>query len=98
MQIQPQNKRRGQAALFVTMTIPITFGLIGLVVDVGWCYWRKEACLTAAQSAASAAATNANSSSTYAVQANTACPATLSASVPLQAACLYATQNGFTNG
>src|SRR5580692_63162 len=46
--------RRGQAALFMTMTLTLSFALIGLVVDLGWAYWRQEACLEAAQSAAMA--------------------------------------------
>jgi hypothetical protein len=45
-------RERGQAALFMTMTLTISLGLIGLVVDEGWGYWRQEACLTAAQAAA----------------------------------------------
>jgi hypothetical protein len=44
--------QHGQAALFMTMTLTLSFGLIGLVVDLGWAYWRQEACLEAAQSAA----------------------------------------------
>jgi hypothetical protein len=47
-----RRSRRGQAALFMTMTLTLSFGLIGLVVDLGWAYWRQEACLEAAQSAA----------------------------------------------
>src|ERR1700691_6014860 len=84
--------RRGQAALFTTMTLTLSFGLIGLVVDLGWAYWRQEACLEAAQSAAMAgvmfalAPANAPSSwppatctsgSVIACQATaTACPST----------------------
>ncbi len=40
----------------MTMTLTLSFGLIGLVVDLGWAYWRQEACLEAAQSAAMAGA------------------------------------------
>ena len=36
----------------MTMTLTLSFGLVGLVVDLGWAYWRQEACLEAAQSAA----------------------------------------------
>ena len=38
----------------MTMTLTLSFGLVGLVVDLGWAYWRQEACLEAAQSAAMA--------------------------------------------
>lgn len=48
----------------VTLSLPVVLGLIGMVVDVGWMYWRKEACQTAAQAAASAAAIHANSLNT----------------------------------
>lgn len=88
----------GQAAIMLSLSLPLTIGMLGLVVDVGWAYWRKEACRTAAESAATAAAINAQKSSTFTVQAATACPQSPSASIPLQAGCLYAAQNGFTNG
>jgi hypothetical protein len=44
------------------------FGLLGLVVDIGWANYRKQAAMAAAQSAAYAAAVAAQSSSTYTVQ------------------------------
>src|SRR5579872_5751147 len=91
-------KQRGQVAIMVTLSLPVSLGLLGLVVDIGWANWRKEACRGAAQSAAMAAAVAAKAAGTYTVQADTACPSTLSASVPLQAGCMYAVQNGFTNG
>jgi hypothetical protein len=85
-----RERERGQAALFMTMTLTISLGLTGLVVDEGWGYWRQEACLTAAQSAAMGGimfAINNNStwppttctaSSTIVCQATpTACPANL---------------------
>jgi hypothetical protein len=53
--------QNGQAALFMTMTIGVTLGVMGLVVDEGWAYWRQEACVTAAQAAAIAGAQYANS-------------------------------------
>ena len=93
----------------VTLSFPVTLGLIALVVDIGWSYWRQEACRTAAQAAAIAAAIQAkgavltcnsgvgctSSASTY-----TACPSSPSSppSDNLQTGCLYAQQNGFTTG
>lgn len=56
--------RRGQAIIFMTLSIPIIFGLLGLVVDVGWMYWRREACMTAAQAGAFAGAMTASKLST----------------------------------
>src|SRR5690242_3450124 len=98
--------RRGQAALMVSLSIIPTLGLLGLVVDVGWGYYRKEACKTAAQAAATAAATvvaNADISTCNAhnvtCQNATPCPAnpTLVASDNMSNGCLYAKQNGFVN-
>lgn len=104
---------RGQAALFMTMTLTVSLGLIGLVVDEGWGYWRQEACLTAAQSAAMGGImfamknnttwppSSCTTSSTIVCQSTpTSCPTNLTlGSTPttdVQAACLYAQQNGFT--
>jgi hypothetical protein len=107
----PTNER-GQAALFMTMTLTVSLGLIGLVVDEGWGYWRQEACLTAAQSAAMSGiifAKNNNTTwppstctttSTIVCQSTqTPCPTNLTPpttpTTDVQAACLYAQQNGF---
>jgi hypothetical protein len=79
------------------MSIPVLFGLMGFVVDLGWAYWRREAAKTAAQSAASAVAASAGSTAPTA-QANTNCPATLDSSKPWNVGCQFAIQNGFTNG
>ncbi len=89
--------RRGQALVFVTASLPVMFGIVGLVADVGWAYRRREACRMAAQSAVMAVVSAAGST-TPAVQNDTACPATLSATVPWQIGCQFAQQNGFTNG
>jgi len=87
------------------MSLPVTFGLVGFVVDIGWAHYRRLACQNAAESAAMAgaiAAQNAASQSCgsgWTCQASTACPAVLGTPAdPVQAACLYAKQNGFTNG
>ena len=98
-------KQRGQALIFATMSLPVTFALTGFVVDIGWAHYRRLACQSAAESAAFAgalAAQNAASQSCaggWTCQSSTACPATLNTPAdPVQAACLYAKQNGFTNG
>lgn len=67
--LKAHKHQSGQTALMVTLTLPPILGLIGLVVDVGWIYWRKEACRTAAQAAAQASAMHAS-------KLNTAWPAT----------------------
>ncbi len=107
MQRYPVRRRagtRGQAALFVTLSIVPTLGVLGLVVDAGWAEWRKEAAKTAAEAgaiAAAVAAQNATMTCSTGVpcQGSTACPSSLTNPTnPIQAACLYAQQNGFTNG
>ena len=89
----------------VTLSLPVLCGLIGLVVDVGWAYWRKEACQAAANAAALAGAIVAYNASDQTCgngltcQTATSCPANpQSTADPVQVACLYATQNGFTDG
>jgi Flp pilus assembly protein TadG len=100
-------RQRGQTAIMLTLSVPLMFGLLGFVVDVGWAYWREEACKTAASAAAEAAARQAELaaafSSTYYIstQATTAnCAASPSTTSPidnLTTGCLYAMANGFTN-
>jgi hypothetical protein len=98
--------RKGQAALFMTMTLTVSLGLIGLVVDIGWAYWRKEACATAANAAAFAAIANANAVTNQSCGSGTAywdcstynCPANpVSITNNFDDGCLYAKQNGFLN-
>ena len=98
----------------VTLTLPVSLGLLAMVVDVGWAYWRQEACQTAAQAAAMASAIQAksavNGSNSITCGTGVACTGDAStyvqcpsspsspASDNLQAGCLYAKQNGFTTG
>jgi hypothetical protein len=96
---------RGQAAIFVTMSLVPTMGVLGLVVDVGWSFYRKEATKTAAQAAANAAVTAGLNVPSYACttgvpcQSATACPASPTSPPTdlIGTACLYAKQNGFVN-
>ena len=105
--VRHRSPRRGQAALMVSLSIPLMFGLLGMVVDIGWSYWREEACKTAAQSAAFAAGRQAQlassltcGTSSVTCQSTTAnCPGTLPATPTnnLMAGCNYAKANGFVN-
>jgi len=99
-------EQRGQALLMVTLAIVVIFGLLGLVVDVGWMHYRQLAAQTAADSAAAAAAQSALafSGSTFTCganhvgcQSNTACPNPLVSSPAnsIDVACAYANSNGF---
>jgi hypothetical protein len=90
----PPRSNRGQAAILMTMSIVVILGIMGLVVDAGWAYWRKMLCRTAAQSAAMAAVKAA--SAPYSSQTSVSC-ATLS-SGPLYVGCQYASANGVTDG
>ena len=90
----------------LALSIPLMMGLLGLVVEVGWAYWRQEACRTAAQAAALAAARQAQvagafttSKGIYTQSTNTNCPASPAGAWlnNLMAGCLYAKANGFTN-
>ena len=89
-------RSRGQALILVTASVPVLFGALGLVADIGWAYWRREACRTAAQSAVMAVVAVAGST-TPTAQADTTCPSSLSTTVPWQVGCAFAKQNGFTN-
>ena len=91
--------QRGQAIIFVTLSIPILFGLMGLVVDFGWAYWRREAAKTAAAAAASGVVAAAGTN-TPTAQSSTACPTgtAIDTTKAWNVGCDFATQNGFTNG
>jgi hypothetical protein len=82
------------------MSIMVICGLLGLVVDIGWANWRKEACKTAAEAAAQAAVAAAKSggAGNYNVTGTTNCPSAPGSSTPLNIGCQYAKENGFTNG
>ena len=74
-----QSGQTGQAALFMTFSLLALLGMVGLVVDVGWAYWRKEAAKGAARAAVQAAAVAAKTFSSCNVggiscQQETACP------------------------
>jgi len=91
--------------ILAALSFPVTLALVGFVVDVGWAHFRKQAAQTAAQSAAFAGAiaaqnaTNQTCANGWTCQGATACPSSLTTpGDPVQAACLYAIQNGFTNG
>ncbi len=97
MTVRSRRAQRGQAAIMLTMSLPMMFGLLALVCDVGWAYWRREAAKTAA-SAAAAAVVAAAGSTTPTSQSSTQCPSTLNTSLPWEVGCDFAVHNGFTNG
>jgi len=48
------DKRSGQALLMVTISLSLILGMLALVADLGWGYYRREAVQTAADAAANA--------------------------------------------
>ena len=103
-------KKRGQTMVMFTLGSTLLFGSLGLVVDVGWAFFRREAAQTAADSAASAAAAaaylSAGGGSINCSVTNVACysteyecPSTLTtATNNIQAGCLYAQRQWVHNG
>jgi Flp pilus assembly protein TadG len=101
--------RRGQTIMMFTLAMVPLLGMIGLVVDIGWAYFRKEAAQTAADAAAGAASIAAyNAAGAGAPTCTTTgvscyateyiCPATAptTAANNIDVACMYASENGFT--
>ncbi len=98
---------RGQAAIMLSLSMVVSLGTLGLVTDVGWMYWRKEAAESAAQSAAMAGVMQVSKSLTSStvtcgsgvIWCSTTAPQACSTSPTntnsFGTACLYAKQNGF---
>jgi Flp pilus assembly protein TadG len=96
-----RSRQRGQALVMVSVGIFFLFGLLGLVVDVGYGYYLKQVSQAAADSAATAAAAAANAAGgvcngTTVVCNSTGytCPASPGTISNLDIGCLYAKQNG----
>jgi hypothetical protein len=100
--------RRGQTVVLFSLAIVPLLGMMALVVDVGWAYFRKEAAQTASDAAASAAAEAAYAAAgggaptcgtpkvaCYASEYT--CPSSLSGTPAdnIIAGCMYAKENGF---
>jgi uncharacterized membrane protein len=103
-------RRRGQTAVLFTLAVLPLLGMVGLAVDIGAAYYRRQAAQTAADAAASAAALAAYQAGSGAPTCGTAgvacyadefvCPASLPAgpvtpSDNIIAGCMYARENGF---
>jgi hypothetical protein len=98
--------RRGQAGLFVVLNLTLLFGTLGLAVDVGWAYFRRNAAQTAADAAAIAAASYARTAGYTCGSGGVICGSATACANPntsppvndLQVGCLYAGANGYLNG
>jgi uncharacterized membrane protein len=95
---------KGQVLLLFTMTLIPLFGLLGLVIDIGWMHYLKVSAQTAADAAAMAAALEFHSTSggsVFVCRVNgvicgtTSCNP-LPTSTYLRSGCQYAQQNGFS--
>lgn len=97
--------RCGQAGLFVVLNLTLVFGTLGLAVDLGWAYYKRNAAQTAADAAAMAAVSYAGENGFTCGVNGVICGSTTCAnpnvSPPvnnLQVGCLYAGANGYWNG
>lgn len=100
---QRYRRQRGQTAIMFTLCLTTMFGVAGLVVDVGWAYYRKQTAQAAAQAAALATVKAAMSmsggvcgSNNVICQPETACASAPGATTNIDKGCLYAQQNGYT--
>lgn len=94
----------GQTLLMSTLSLTLLFGIVGVALEVGWAMYIRTLAQSAADSAALGAASQALSTIgqsaasvcgvSVTCQSMTVCPATGN----LQSGCLYAQQNGFTQG
>jgi hypothetical protein len=103
MKRQNNKHERGQALMPAALVFVALFGMVGMVLDVGWSYYVGKKAQTAADAAAQAAVAQGlimngpaavPNCSTLGCQAVSACPATSN----LLTACQYAASNGFTPG
>lgn len=108
--LQRQNRQAGQTALLFAMGLTTMFGVIGLVSDVGYVYYRKQNAQAAAQAAAIAAVQQAFATGGVAPVCNGTtvlcnsyanqytCPTSISGtgSNNFEVACLYAKANGYS--
>lgn len=97
---------RGSVLIMYTLAIVMMMGVLGLVVDIGWAYYRRQAAQAAADAAVlAAAAASTSAPDTFTCGLNfIACqsPTTCGTSIPnpptnnLQVGYLYAQSNGFS--
>ncbi|HZT29910.1 MAG TPA: pilus assembly protein TadG-related protein [Bryobacteraceae bacterium] len=101
-----RHSERGQAVILFTLSVIVMFGVLGLVVDIGWAYFRKQAAQAAADAAALAAVREAVQWAPWgqtcgvagvACQSATTCPNPIPnpPTNNMQGGCAYAKENGF---
>jgi hypothetical protein len=104
-QLFSRSKRKGQALILVTLTLIPMLGFIGLVTDLGYMHYVQKSAQAAADSAALAAVYRFNKTTGVfscsvgwmCNQPQLVCPPNItSATNPVESACLFAKQNGFS--
>src|SRR5581483_6329602 len=109
MRFSSVRQERGQILVMTTLSVVALFGILALAVDLGWAYYLRKSAQKAADAASMAAAIQVlanvgNQSITcggnVTCQDVTACPTTITipTTSEINVACLYAQQNGFTQG
>ncbi len=99
-----RNRRRGYAALMMTLSLTLLCGVLGFVTDIGWAYYRKQLAQSATEAAALAGSSYAKVNGAVCGQNGVICQSTptncssLTGTTSLTTACQYATANGFTDG
>src|SRR5690242_5391231 len=105
-----RKRSRGQALLLVSISSIPMMAMLGLVSDLGYMHYLKKSAQAAADSAALAAVYRFNrtiygssmdctAGSWMCHPTEWSCPASITnATNPVEAACLYAKQNGFSPG
>ena len=96
------NRRAGQAIILIALSIFFLFAVMGFAVDLGLAYTKRQQMQTAADAAAQGGAmyatTNVGTCNTANPCSTYTCANVTPATDSLQAACLYASQNGFSQG
>ncbi len=89
----------------MVLSLTMVFGVLGLAVDVGWGYFKRQAAQTAADAAALSAASYASNNGLTCGAGGVVCGAATPCAYPnvvtptndLQVGCLYAAANGYVN-
>jgi len=104
--LRRKDGREGQALLMATLGLFLLFGMIALVIDLGWAYYKKQSGQSAADSAALSAAVYALNNGHTCGQKGVICatsayncanPPVNPPTSNLEAGCLYAAANGYRN-
>lgn len=95
------SSKRGQVLILVTLALPVIFGLLAMVVDVGFAYFERQQAQAVADSAVLAAVSNMRDNGACSgfpchecVTHNYTCPVSPGQENSLDIGCLYGHKNG----